>query len=85
MREQQAQISEVIQGPTEMFIQALEIARGPVQHDAHCKGWRFYLYEQESKRREAATREEGRRIIKQINDEKERIAQAARALAEAAE
>ena len=84
MREQQAQISEIIQGPTELFVEAFQSFR-PQQHDAHCKGWRWNLYLEDAKRREAAVREEARKIIKAVNDEKERIAEAARALAMAAE
>ena len=53
MREQPAQIFEVLSGPTELFVAAL---CKPPQHNEHCKGWRWEMYLQDAKLREANVR-----------------------------
>ena len=65
MREQQAQITEIIVGPTELFVEAL---LGPRQHDSHCHGWLWNRYLEDAKLRAAAVREEGLRIIARRNE-----------------
>lgn len=64
MREQPAQIQNVLVGPTELFI---DVLCGRQQHDAHCKGYGWHLYLQSAKRAAAAVREEGLRIIARRN------------------
>jgi hypothetical protein len=76
MREQPAQITEVIVGPTEMFVSAW--CKLP-QHDSHCHGWLWNRYLQDAKLRAAAVREEGLRIIarRRALDEQNEITQLA--------
>lgn len=69
MREQPCTIGEVISGPTEIFVSALQDMRStPVQHDFHLRGWRYFQYLADAKLREAAMREEVRLMIKRRND-----------------
>ena len=60
MREQQAQILEVLSGPVELFIEAWA---KPAQHNEHCLGYRYNQYLSDSKLRLAAVREAAREII----------------------
>ncbi len=69
MREQNAQIIDIVQGPTELFVSVFQDMRStPVQHDFHCRGWRYLQYLADAKAREAAMREEVKAIIKRRND-----------------
>jgi hypothetical protein len=63
----QTEILSVISGPTELFI-GLGF---DVQHNEHCKGWRWHLYLQDAKRRAAAMRKEALRLIAQDRAERE--------------
>jgi len=52
-----------IAGRTEIFVQALTEARGPLQHDAHCKAWRLHLAVVDAGLRAAAVAKCAREII----------------------
>lgn len=68
MREQHAQITDIIQGPVELFVAVLQDMRStPVQADHHCRGWRYFQYLADAKLREAAMREDVKAIIKRRN------------------
>lgn len=59
------QITEVIAGPTELFVAAW---CKPAQYDEHTKGYRYYQFLQDCKKREANVREEARKIIQRMRD-----------------
>ena len=52
--------SFIASGPTEIIIDCLF---GPLQHNEHCKGWRWHLYMADMDKREAAVRAEVRKMI----------------------
>lgn len=66
MREQPAQIQNVFVADVEVI---RELLCGPQDHNAHCMGWRWHLYMQDTKLRAAAVREEGLRIITRRRNE----------------
>ena len=63
MREQQAQITEIIVGPTELFVSAW--CKSP-QYNEHCLGWKHAQFMADCKIRHARVREAERAIIARI-------------------
>ncbi len=57
----------VVSGNTEAIIDLFL----PQQHNAHCMGYRWHQYMERAKRAEAAMREEGRRMIAEVNAARE--------------
>lgn len=72
MREQPAQILNVMVGPTEVFVAAW---CKPKQHDEHCRGYRYFQFLADCKQREANVREAARQIIARRNAMEAEISQ----------
>jgi hypothetical protein len=64
MRIQPAKITEVITGPTDLFIAAW---CKPPQHNEHCIGWKYLKFMADCKLRHANVRKAAREIIARRN------------------